>query len=86
MAQALGLPLYRAELIGGSVNQSLVYDTTPGDEIEDLFALIQRVKADFPGTPFAFKAAICALSLLKSVFFSSILSSRCCCWCCWCCC
>jgi diphthine-ammonia ligase len=40
--------MYRQSLTGGSVNTNADYSMTLNDEVEDLFALLSRVKADFP--------------------------------------
>eukprot|EP00750_Incisomonas_marina_P014731 INCI17830.1.p1 GENE.INCI17830.1~~INCI17830.1.p1 ORF type:complete len:953 (+),score=139.74 INCI17830.1:139-2859(+) len=48
VAEALQLPLVRAPISGSSVNTELNYTRTDGDEVEDLFKLIQLVLARFP--------------------------------------
>jgi diphthine-ammonia ligase len=47
-SDCLGLPMYRQSLTGGSVNTNADYSITLNDEVEDLFTLLSRVKADFP--------------------------------------
>lgn len=42
--QCLGVPMYRAEIVGSSVVQSLEYSPSIDDETEDLFRLLRRVK------------------------------------------
>ena len=44
-SQAMGLPLYRAAIKGGSVEQGRDYHPTQGDEVEDLYLLLQKIKA-----------------------------------------
>ena len=47
IASCLDLPLYRAYIRGNAVQQSLHYShsvSSTQDEVEDLFALLQRVK------------------------------------------
>ena len=48
--QALGLPLYRQEILGSAVNQSKCYGPTDGeeDETEILVPLLNKVKARHP--------------------------------------
>lgn len=43
MAECFGVPLYRQEIRGKAVVQSLDYDRDDTDEVEDLFLLLQRV-------------------------------------------
>ena len=43
MAECFGVPLYRQEILGRAVVQSLDYDRNGADEVEDLFRLLQRV-------------------------------------------
>lgn len=47
-ASCCGLPLYRRRIQGHPCDQSLVYDGTKGDEVEDLAALLAFVKAEMP--------------------------------------
>lgn len=49
--QALGLPLYRQEIVGGAINQSKSYGVTPDsvqDETESLLPLLRKVLAAQP--------------------------------------
>ena len=48
LPEATGFPLLRRRLSGASVERSLAYDTTNGDEIEDLHALLARCRTRFP--------------------------------------
>ena len=43
MAECFGVPLYRQEILGRAVIQSLDYDRDEADEVEDLFLLLQRI-------------------------------------------
>lgn len=43
-ATCTGLPLYRRRIQGHSRSQDLLYSTTAGDEVEDLFLLLAYVK------------------------------------------
>lgn len=43
-ADAMELPLFQAEIAGGPRNQDKDYTVTEGDEVEDLFDLMSRVK------------------------------------------
>ena len=43
-AQAMGLPLYRRTLQGGSLSIGADYTTTLNDEVEDLYELLKEVK------------------------------------------
>ena len=43
-ADAMGLPLYRADTEGISLSRDLHYNHLKGDEVEDLFQLLSRVK------------------------------------------
>ncbi|EPS44045.1 hypothetical protein H072_1917 [Dactylellina haptotyla CBS 200.50] len=63
----LGIPLYRAAIHGGSINQDLSYH--PGsnptsdqrDEIEDLYELVKKVKEEHPNLK-----AVCSGAILSS--------------------
>ncbi|KAF2876249.1 hypothetical protein BDV95DRAFT_590396 [Massariosphaeria phaeospora] len=50
--EALGIPLYRQEILGSAVNSQREYlaptDQQDGDETEDLFALLHRIKEKHP--------------------------------------
>ena len=48
-AACTGLPLFRRRIAGGSRQQGLVYEDTPGDEVEDLYCLLAAVQARLPG-------------------------------------
>ena len=43
-SEALGLPLYRHTIKGSSLTTAATYDTTKGDEVEDLYELLNKVK------------------------------------------
>jgi diphthine-ammonia ligase len=43
-ATCTGIPLYRRRIQGHSRSQDLLYSTTAGDEVEDLFLLLAYVK------------------------------------------
>ncbi|XP_041469317.1 diphthine--ammonia ligase-like [Lytechinus variegatus] len=43
-SQAMGLPLYRTAIKGGSKEQGSDYQPTEGDEVEDLFLLLKKIK------------------------------------------
>lgn len=43
-AEALGLPLYRSRTRGCSVAMGMEYHPSEGDEVEDLYQLLKRVK------------------------------------------
>ena len=45
-AEAMGLPLYRAYTKGISLSRDLHYSCVEGDEVEDLFQLLSRVKEE----------------------------------------
>ena len=46
VAEAMGLPLYRAHTKGISLARDLHYSCVEGDEVEDLFQLLSRVKEE----------------------------------------
>ncbi|GMT28188.1 hypothetical protein PFISCL1PPCAC_19485, partial [Pristionchus fissidentatus] len=48
IAESMGLPLYRQSISGTSLLQSMEYEKTEGDEVEDLFELLSRVKQAHP--------------------------------------
>uniref|UniRef100_A0A158P867 Diphthine--ammonia ligase n=1 Tax=Angiostrongylus cantonensis TaxID=6313 RepID=A0A158P867_ANGCA len=48
IAQAMGLPLYRREITGLPVNKNYDYCPTTGDEVEDLYELLNLVKKQHP--------------------------------------
>ena len=43
-ADALGLPLYRQTIEGGSVQQGKDYTLDPTDEVEDLHNLLKKIQ------------------------------------------
>ncbi|XP_072967523.1 diphthine--ammonia ligase isoform X1 [Typha angustifolia] len=47
-AECMGLPLFRRRIQGCSRDQRLNYATTPGDEVEDMFILLNEVKQQIP--------------------------------------
>ncbi|CAJ0594085.1 unnamed protein product [Cylicocyclus nassatus] len=48
IAKAMDLPLYRREITGKPINQDFDYNTTTGDEVEDLYELLKSVKEHHP--------------------------------------
>ncbi|GMT00425.1 hypothetical protein PENTCL1PPCAC_22599, partial [Pristionchus entomophagus] len=48
IAESMELPLYRQSISGTSLMQSMEYEKTEGDEVEDLFKLLIRVKENHP--------------------------------------
>ncbi|KAI5659986.1 hypothetical protein M9H77_28779 [Catharanthus roseus] len=47
-AKCMGLPLFRRRIKGSTRHQGLNYSTTPGDEVEDMFILLNEVKRKIP--------------------------------------
>ncbi|XP_073259975.1 diphthine--ammonia ligase isoform X3 [Populus alba] len=47
-AECMGLPLFRRRIQGSTRHQTLNYKTTPGDEVEDMFILLNEVKRQIP--------------------------------------
>ena len=45
----MGLPLYQVTTDGVSVTREMTYDPTEGDEVEDLYRLLQKVKQEVVG-------------------------------------
>lgn len=45
-AEAMGLPLYRTSTRGEAFSRSLEYEQCSGDEVEDLFQLLGKVKEE----------------------------------------
>lgn len=43
-SESMGLPLYRRVIAGNAVVQDKEYSPTPGDEVEDLFILLNDIK------------------------------------------
>ena len=60
-AEAMGLPLFRREIAGGSIEQGLHYKKTEGDEVEDLLHLLSTVVAQMPEV-----GAVCAGAILSN--------------------
>ncbi|OLL23733.1 Diphthine--ammonia ligase [Neolecta irregularis DAH-3] len=48
IADAMGIPLYRREITGASLDQNLNYSVTEKDETEDLYLLLQEVMMHRP--------------------------------------
>lgn len=48
VAECMELPLFREGLAGTARDQTLTYETGDGDEVEDLFRLLARVKEAVP--------------------------------------
>lgn len=46
-ADAMGLPLYRQEILGSAVELGAEYRVTENDEVEDLYKLLAQIKASF---------------------------------------
>ena len=61
IAEAMGLPLFRREILGTAVEQGLRYGATAGDEVEDLHALLSTVVAELPGVD-----AVCSGAILSN--------------------
>ncbi|KAK1621203.1 hypothetical protein QYE76_026720 [Lolium multiflorum] len=47
-AKCMGLPLFRRRISGSTRDHALKYSVTPGDEVEDMFALLSEVKRRIP--------------------------------------
>jgi len=45
-AEAMGLPLYRVNTQGQAFAQELQYSPVEGDEVEDLYRLLRRVREE----------------------------------------
>lgn len=45
-AEAMGLPLYRVNTQGRAFAQELQYSPVEGDEVEDLYRLLRRVRGE----------------------------------------
>ena len=46
-AEALGIPLFRRNITGTALCQSLMYEKSViGDEVEDLYLLLKEIKVD----------------------------------------
>ncbi|PVU86286.1 hypothetical protein BB561_006754 [Smittium simulii] len=48
IAECMGLPLFQEEIRGSALDQELDYSKTTGDETEDLYSLIKKVKEAHP--------------------------------------
>jgi len=46
ISNLLNVPLYRKEINGSAIVQSLDYDSIVGDEVEDLYALLKAIKVN----------------------------------------
>lgn len=55
-AAAMGLPLYQEHTQGEAIDKALVYRAAEGDEVEDLFRLLRRVKV---------RTCVCPLELIR---------------------
>ncbi|KAJ3691497.1 hypothetical protein LUZ61_020661 [Rhynchospora tenuis] len=47
-AECMGLPLFRRRIHGSTREHSVNYRMTPGDEVEDMYALLHEVKRQIP--------------------------------------
>lgn len=47
-AECMGVPLFRRRIQGSSRHQNLSYRVTPGDEVEDMYILLNEVKKQMP--------------------------------------
>nr|GMD59006.1 diphthine--ammonia ligase isoform X1 [Ipomoea batatas] len=47
-ATCMGVPLFRRRIKGSTRNHGLSYSLTPGDEVEDMFILLNEVKRQIP--------------------------------------
>ncbi|KAM0854790.1 hypothetical protein ACQ4PT_050182 [Festuca glaucescens] len=47
-AKCMRLPLFRRRISGSTRDHALKYSVTPGDEVEDMFALLSEVKRRIP--------------------------------------
>ncbi|CAA3009449.1 Diphthine--ammonia ligase [Olea europaea subsp. europaea] len=57
-AKCMGIPLFRKRIQGSSRHQSLSYIMTPGDEVEDMFILLSKVKKRIPSVSAVSSGAI----------------------------
>ncbi|KAL0245313.1 hypothetical protein GEMRC1_009392 [Eukaryota sp. GEM-RC1] len=48
IAECIGVPIFQQEISGSSVYTDMQYQYTKDDEVEDLFALLSKVKQQFP--------------------------------------
>ncbi|KAJ6837751.1 diphthine--ammonia ligase isoform X1 [Iris pallida] len=57
-AECVGLPLFRRRIRGSTRHHDLSYKVTPGDEVEDLFILLNEVKSQVPSVAAVSSGAI----------------------------
>ncbi|KAL9225516.1 hypothetical protein vseg_001430 [Gypsophila vaccaria] len=57
-AKCMGIPLFRRRLRGSTRHHALSYTMTPGDEVEDMFALLSEVKQRIPSVTAVSSGAI----------------------------
>lgn len=57
-AECMGLPLFRRRIKGSTRHQDLGYKVTPGDEVEDMFILLNEVKRQIPSVDAVSSGAI----------------------------
>ncbi|XP_027111168.1 diphthine--ammonia ligase isoform X2 [Coffea arabica] len=57
-AKCMGLPLFRRRIQGSTRHHGLTYSTTPGDEVEDMFILLNEVKQQIPSVAAVSSGAI----------------------------
>ncbi|XP_074292828.1 diphthine--ammonia ligase-like [Silene latifolia] len=57
-AKCMGIPLFRRRLQGSTRHHALSYTMTPGDEVEDMFALLAEVKRQIPSVTAVSSGAI----------------------------
>lgn len=57
-AECMGLPLFRRRIHGSTRHQKLSYRMTPGDEVEDMYILLNEVKRQIPSVTAVSSGAI----------------------------
>ncbi|GMI65167.1 hypothetical protein like AT3G04480 [Hibiscus trionum] len=57
-AECMGVPLFRRRIQGSTRHQKLSYQKTPGDEVEDMFILLNEVKKQIPSVTAVSSGAI----------------------------
>lgn len=57
-AECIGVPLFRRRIRGSTRHQNLSYRMTPGDEVEDMFILLNEVKRQIPSVTAVSSGAI----------------------------
>ncbi|KAM3234978.1 diphthine-ammonia ligase isoform X1 [Capsicum annuum] len=57
-AKCMGLPLFRRRIQGSTRHHDLSYSMTPGDEVEDMFKLLNEVKRQIPSVTAVSSGAI----------------------------